>query len=153
MPRREDNVDPVWLVVRDRTGLDLDAAAWAGRPVAERFARAMDELRAAGAADRLDEGEAWRLARVIEANVEALYAYRPRPLDGRVLFFRAAERRRVDPPRPELPWIELARGGAETVVVPGDHESMHKPPHVETMARHLADRLEAARRAPAVRRR
>jgi thioesterase domain-containing protein/acyl carrier protein len=147
MPAREDNADPVWLVVRDRTGLELDSGALAGLPVAERFERALAAVEEAGLAERLDVGEARRLARVIEANVEALYAYRPVPLDTRVLFFRAAERRTVDPPRPELPWIELGRGGTETVVVPGDHESMHRPPHVAEMAGHLRRRLDATRGA------
>ena len=144
MPAREDNADPVRLVVRERTGVELDAGELTGLPFDERWERALAALRGRGEeAGDFDPEEARRLARVIDANVAALYAYEPRPLDVRALFFRAAERREVDPPRPELPWIELARGGTETVVVPGGHESMHEPPHVETLARHLAARLEA----------
>ena len=143
MPAREDSADPVWLVVRDRTGVELDAGELAGLPFDERWERALAALGERGGAGGFDAEEARRLAGVIDANVAALYAYEPRPLDVRALFFRAVERRAVDPPRPELPWIELARGGTETVVVPGGHESMHEPPNVETMARHLAARLGA----------
>ncbi len=76
------------------------------------------------------------------ANVAALYAYRPQPYAGRMLFFRAQERRPGDPPRPEIAWIDLAQGGCDVLLVPGNHETMHEPPHVLNMAerlrRHLA---------------
>ncbi|MEM7482028.1 MAG: amino acid adenylation domain-containing protein [Acidobacteriota bacterium] len=141
MPARESNADPLWLVVRDRTGLELDDKVLGDGSLDERFARAAQAVADAGESDRFDAGEALRLARVLEANVEAMYAYRPEPADLRILFFRAAERRPVDPPRPELPWIELGRLGTETVIVPGDHDSMHHAPHLAVMAHHLLRRL------------
>lgn len=58
--------------------------------------------------------------------------------------FRAAERREGDPTRPELPWIELARGGCETVITADNHETMHEPPAVEEMAGELRRRLDLA---------
>jgi amino acid adenylation domain-containing protein len=88
-----------------------------------------------------DPGEAGRLLRVLRANVGALFAYEPRAYEGPALFFRARERRPHDPPRPELPWIDLAAGGIEIHVVPGDHATMHEPPHVQAMAARLAGRL------------
>ena len=57
---------------------------------------------------------------------------------------RAAARRPIDPPRPELPWIELAQGGIEIHLVPGDHETMHEPPQVAAMGEVLRARLRAA---------
>jgi amino acid adenylation domain-containing protein len=85
--------------------------------------------------------EAGRLLRVLRNNVAALFAYELRAYDGPVLYFRARERRPQDPPRPEHPWIDLAAGGIEIHVVPGDHATMHEPPHVQTLAARLASRL------------
>ena len=31
----------------------------------------------------------------------------------------------------------FAQGGAEILIVPGDHQTMHDPPHVDTMAERL----------------
>ena len=146
MPRREDNAEPAYVVVRDRTGLRLDHEALRRLPADERFAAALAEVERAGLGDRLDVAEARRLTAVMAANVDALYRYQPLPFPGAVLFFRAAERRSYDPPRPELPWIELAGGGAEAVVVPGDHESMHEPPQVEAMAARLRTALDLLQR-------
>ena len=85
-----------------------------------------------------DPAESARLLRVLRANVAALFAYRPRAYDSPVLYFRARHRRPGDPLRPEEPWIDLAAGGIEIHVVPGDHATMHEPPHVEAMAKRLA---------------
>ena len=90
-----------------------------------------------------DPEEAGRLLGVLRANVAALFAYELRAWDGPVLFFRARKRRPADPPRPEQPWIDLATGGIEIHVVPGNHATMHDPPHVQVMAARLASRLAA----------
>jgi len=83
--------------------------------------------------------------------MRAMRAYRPQPYHGRVLFFRAAERRAGrDPLDPERPWRALA---ADIIVeqVPGNHLTMHVPPHVDILAQrlsvHLADALHV-RAAP-----
>ena len=99
---------------------------------------ALDKARRAGAGDDLTPAAARRLVDVLKANVGALFRYAPLPYAGRLLFFRARERRAVDPPRPELPWIELAEAGTEVVLVPGNHETMHVQPQVSAMAEHLA---------------
>jgi thioesterase domain-containing protein len=101
---------------------------------------ALEKGRRAGTGDDLTVESARRLVEVFKANVGALFGYAPRPYPGRLLYFRARERRAVDPPRPELPWIELAAEGTEVVLVPGDHETMHAPPQVDRMA----DRLRAS---------
>ncbi len=103
------------------------------------------EFEAAGAAASGGDAEqARRFVAVLRGNVQALFDYRPRPYGGPMLFFRAATRRPLDPPRPELPWIELAQGGIEIHLVPGDHETMHEPPNVSAMAKVLRVRLRAA---------
>ena len=103
---------------------------------------AVAKAKAADPAGGLELDEARRLFHVLKANVAALFDYTPRPWPGRMLFFRAEARRPGDPLRPELPWIELARGGIEIRLVPGDHESMHAQANV----RQLAERLGAVLR-------
>ena len=76
------------------------------------------------------------------ACVEAMLAFEPRPYDGALLFLRVRTRRAGDPPHPERAWIDLASGGVEVRVVPGDHDSLHQPPHVGLVARCLRERLE-----------
>ncbi|HMB52773.1 MAG TPA: thioesterase domain-containing protein, partial [Thermoanaerobaculia bacterium] len=145
MPPREENAEPVSFILGERSGVRLDGAALRDLPFDERWETALGRLREEGTEpEQFDLAEARRQARVLEANVAALYAYEPAPLPIPLLFFRAVERRSYDPPRPELPWIELARGGCETVIVDGDHESMHEPANVAGMARVLASRLALA---------
>jgi len=103
---------------------------------------ALEKGRRAGAVGAdFDLDQARRLRDVLEANVEALYGYRPRPYPGRLVLYRAEERREQDSRRPELAWIELAAGGLDFVVVPGNHATMHEPPHVDVMATDLGRRL------------
>jgi amino acid adenylation domain-containing protein len=119
----------------------LTPAELAPLPLDQQLEYAMDKARQAGAGDDLTPAAARRLVEVLKANVAALYRYAPRPYPGRMLFFRARERRPVDPPRPELPWIELAEEGVEVVLVPGNHETMHAPPQVGRMADRLRSLL------------
>jgi len=103
---------------------------------------AIDKARQAGAlSEDFDEGGARRIVRVLQSNVAALYAYQPRPFAGRMLFFRAGERRPGDPPRPEIAWIDLAQGGCDVLLVTGNHETMHETPNVLSMAERLRESL------------
>jgi len=66
--------------------------------------------------------------------------YRPGPYDGPLLFVRAA----VPAPvsfDPVTLWSVVTDGRVETVTVPGDHDSMIEPPHVEALASLLRKRL------------
>jgi thioesterase domain-containing protein len=104
-------------------------------------AAAEEPAPASGAPAREEER---RLAAVLRAGTAAMHAYRPRPWPGRLHFFRAAERRPGEPPRPEEPWVDLAGAGAEVHVVPGGHASMHRRPQVEELARRLRSALRLA---------
>ncbi len=160
MPPREDAADAVAAVLAQRTGRSPDAAglreAAGGSPedVDRLFDLALESLEGGDGSVELPEDgwdpmESRRLARVLAHNAAALYTYEPQPWDGELTFFRAADRRPGDPPRPELPWIDLARGGTRVVIVPGDHLSMHQPPQVETLGDHLRrtlDRLDDRKR-------
>jgi len=83
-----------------------------------------------------------RILRVLRANFRAMYAYRPGPLPGRLLYFRAATRRPGDPDYPEIAWTGLAEGGIEIHVVPGDHISMHAPAHHASLVARVRDYLD-----------
>ena len=90
----------------------------------------------------LGEADLARLVRVIRSNQAAMIAYRPRPYDGAVAFFRAADGgTRFDEPREE-PWRPLVRGGLTVRVVPGNHLSMNLPPHAADLARALHEELD-----------
>ena len=90
----------------------------------------------------VDPERAASLVELFRVHVQAMMSYRPGPYAGRVAFFRAADRRPVDPPYPEAGWIGLAERGVEVHVVPGDHGTMYLPPHVDTLAGRLRRCLE-----------
>jgi acyl transferase domain-containing protein/thioesterase domain-containing protein len=139
-PRPTEDVDFVAAVFAGRVPLTPEEL----RPLSteEQLAYACEKARQADPAGGLELAEARRLSRVLRGNVDALYEYVPRPWPGRLLYFRAEQRRAVDPLRPEIPWIELARGGVEILLVPGDHQTMHEPPHVQAVAERLKRSLE-----------
>jgi thioesterase domain-containing protein len=144
-PRPEEDFEFVAPVFAGVVPLAREEVA--GMDAEEQLRYALDKAdREAGGAGFDLEG-ARRLSAVLRANVGALFAYRPEPREGRLIFFRAREKRPGEPPRPEMPWIELAPGGTEVVLVPGNHATMHDPPGAEVMARYLEPRL-AARTGP-----
>ncbi|HWM91854.1 MAG TPA: amino acid adenylation domain-containing protein [Thermoanaerobaculia bacterium] len=134
MPAREGHPEAVAAVFRGRVELCPNELRRLGSE--DQLAMAFEKARQAGH-DGLDPAEMARRVRVLAANVDALYTYAPRPHPGSMVYFRAESRRPGDPPRPELPWIELMSGGTEVHVVPGDHMTMHEPPHVRTLAERL----------------
>jgi amino acid adenylation domain-containing protein len=88
-----------------------------------------------------------RVIAVVEANQAAMDAYRPEPWDGDLLYFRAADGSAAEDEDDGPPWSRLARGGVELHLVPGNHLSLHRPPHVERLAERLRVSLERAGRA------
>jgi len=112
-------------------------------PPQERLPRALERAASAGLIPPgVDLERAASLVELFRVHVKAMMTYRPGTYAGRVAFFRAADRRPVDPPYPEVGWIGLAEQGAEVHVVPGDHGTMYLPPHVDTLARRLRRCLE-----------
>lgn len=84
-----------------------------------------------------------RLLEVFSRNVQVFRAHSAQPYAGRVSFFRARDRRAGDPAHPERAWIDLAQGGIDIDIVPGNHNTMMHPPNVADLARKLAARLRA----------
>lgn len=82
------------------------------------------------------------LREVEEFNYLAAKQYAPQVYPGRVTFFCATEE--VSLEENVFGWQQLAAGGVEIVRVPGDHQTMIKPPHVQTLAASLLAQLEQA---------
>jgi thioesterase domain-containing protein len=79
-----------------------------------------------------------QLLRVIKANRSAMQAYAAQPYPGRIVFFRAQEgRAQAHPARPEHFWLDIASGGFEMHLVPGNHFTMNRQPHVQAIAETL----------------
>lgn len=72
--------------------------------------------------------------------------YRARPYRGRITLFLAEDEtagvRTQNNPR--LEWGEIATGGANVHLIPGDHETLLREPNVRQVARILRDHLETA---------
>ena len=77
-----------------------------------------------------------RIHGVFLANLRAAASYRPQPLEGRIVLFRAGPRG-VDP----VLWQPLAGGGLEVVNAPGDHYSMLREPHLDPLVSQLREKL------------
>jgi thioesterase domain-containing protein len=73
-------------------------------------------------------------------------AYVPRPYDGRITLFKAADSTYDDYRDPWNGWRRLALGGIDVHNVPGDHRVQLNDPYVEEVAVRLTPCLEAAQR-------
>jgi amino acid adenylation domain-containing protein/non-ribosomal peptide synthase protein (TIGR01720 family) len=85
-----------------------------------------------------------RLLRLDDANWRAVLSYQFRPYPGKVALIRSsrtAVRRKNDW---HLRWSEYAAGGFEWYVVPGDHRSMLREPHVRALAERVRACLDEA---------
>jgi amino acid adenylation domain-containing protein len=82
-----------------------------------------------------------RLFAVFQNNVRAVRTYRPPVYEGEITLFTARERP-ASAPEPEAAWSTLALGGLSASSVPGDHYSMFRPPHVQTLAQELKATLD-----------
>ena len=74
---------------------------------------------------------------VLKANRQALCDYIPQVYSGRITLFlcsEAAERCFYDG---RLSWNEMAAEGLEVHVVPGNHDTLFKEPHVRVVAQKM----------------
>jgi thioesterase domain-containing protein len=89
------------------------------------------------------------LRRVVAANLAAAKAYRPQPYDGTVVLFWGTEGS-LEAEDTRLCWDQVATGGLEVHIVPGDHNSLREEPHVRVLAaklRRCLDRSAVAARS------
>jgi phthiocerol/phenolphthiocerol synthesis type-I polyketide synthase E len=109
----------------------------------DRLRHYMEQARAAGSVPPSCElPEFRRVLPMLQAHLQAIRCYHPRPYPGSIVFFRAATRGGHNPPDPERGWIGLARGDFEVHEVPGDHITMNYAPRVVVMAEQLNQYLE-----------
>jgi thioesterase domain-containing protein len=85
----------------------------------------------------------------MEGRYRAYRAYTPRPYPGRVTLFRARVQPLLGGHRPDLGWGELAGGGVEVHVIPGNHVTLLREPGVRALAASLSAALGRAQRGQA----
>ena len=71
--------------------------------------------------------------------------YRVRPYDGKVAVMRTRQGWLIAMGHRTLGWSSVTRGTPDIIPVPGSHVSMLRPPHVQVVARRLADWLSVSR--------
>ncbi|HEY9881711.1 MAG TPA: amino acid adenylation domain-containing protein [Leptolyngbyaceae cyanobacterium] len=84
----------------------------------------------------LNESAIAPMLRIVYANSQAAYRYVPRPYSDRIALFRAVEQPESLAQDATLGWSALA-SQIQVHEVPGNHLSLLKQPHVETLAQHL----------------
>ncbi len=113
-------------------------------PDQERLRYFLSKAAPLGLPAQFDEDRLRQYVATFRANDRAMRAYEPRRYEGPILFVKASERReRYDPSSPESAWLARC-GELEMVTCPGNHLTMHEPPHVAVLARILGTRLQLA---------
>ncbi|MFB2970446.1 beta-ketoacyl synthase N-terminal-like domain-containing protein [Aerosakkonema sp. BLCC-F183] len=82
-----------------------------------------------------------RFYQVFKLNMKAMKKYIPQVYSGQIIFFRACDRDAFNPENPELGWKDLAAGGLEIHVIPGNHITMNFAPNVDVMAQRLKTKI------------
>lgn len=76
-------------------------------------------------------------------NSAAVFRYKPAPYAGRLTLFRTKSDSALYGRDPSWGWGGLARGGVEVHYIDGNHMTLLKPPHVQSLAATLKACLEA----------
>ena len=88
----------------------------------------------------LDESAIAPMLRIVYAHIQATYHYVPQPYPNRITLFRAVEQPDSTGQAPNLGWDALAKD-IQLHQVPGNHLSLLKQPHVQTLAEQLRQSL------------
>jgi amino acid adenylation domain-containing protein len=91
----------------------------------------------------LTSRQARRSYRVMQACECARRNYRPQVYPGRITLFRAGSETEI--PRHQKRWAELAGGGLECHVIPGEHQELIKGPRARLLAELISASLERVR--------
>jgi amino acid adenylation domain-containing protein len=81
--------------------------------------------------------------RVLQAQVEGMTHYRPRPYPGQMLLFRCRRQPLLSAHDPLLGWGPYAQGGVEVIEVPGTHRALLRDAAAQLLGRLLSQRLKA----------
>ena len=84
------------------------------------------------------------IRRVRNALDKAPWSYVPQEYPHRIIYFLSEKLRQVsgDPLAAVGSWCELAIGGVDIRVIPGNHLDILKEPHVQILAEQLRDCLD-----------
>ncbi|KAM3092340.1 amino acid adenylation domain-containing protein [Phormidesmis sp. 146-12] len=88
----------------------------------------------------LDESAIASILKIVYANAQAAYRYTPRSYRDRIILFKAVENSDAMGQDPTLGWSALTNN-IQLHQVPGNHLSLLKPPHVQTLAQQLRSYL------------
>jgi thioesterase domain-containing protein len=125
--------------------VDLPAGALRGLPAEAQLQKVLDEAARRGIEPPFPDVErGLRFLRVWRSHAEALHRYTaPRWEGGALQLFRAAELQPGRPARLGSGWADRC-SEVRVEVVPGDHDSMLLPPHVDVLAARIRACLEKA---------
>ena len=84
--------------------------------------------------------------RVFRANVNAVRNYTTQPYADSITFFQAREGSAGN--QSAIGWELIATRGVTRYIIPGDHYSMMRPPHIQTLAAQLHSCLDAVQAQP-----
>ncbi|MBX3593368.1 amino acid adenylation domain-containing protein [Sphingomonas sp.] len=119
-------------------------AMWNRLPLAQRLTYAMD--RARGVMEDVGAPEATHdnpnFERVTRGLERAAYGYVPGPYDGALALFQPADRLSVLDTAPG--WRPLAHGAFEVHDIPGTHDDLVDPPHVDVFAARMREAIDRA---------
>jgi thioesterase domain-containing protein len=103
----------------------------------DQLARVLELAIAAGVLPHdIDGAQITRFYHVFKTNVRAVMNYTPQPLHGRVTFLKAEDA--LAGPGPETEWKDFALDGLDLHIVPGNHFTTIREPHVRVLAQTLS---------------
>jgi thioesterase domain-containing protein/acyl carrier protein len=88
-----------------------------------------------------------QMLRVLQANYQAMYRYKPQPYFDRITLFSASEKVIEVTQDPSQGWGELAAGGLDIQKTPGDHFNIVREPNVRVLAEQMNARFDRAIKA------
>ncbi|HEY0079187.1 MAG TPA: amino acid adenylation domain-containing protein [Pyrinomonadaceae bacterium] len=128
--------------------LSLAHAELAALEPNEQLAQTLEQAKASGLVpESVSLEQVQRLFTVFKTNNWALKGYVPKPYAGNVNLFRASDEIRDDLDERSAGWSELVEGNLNLSVVPGNHYTMLREPHVKILAERLKSCLYKTRTA------
>jgi len=129
--------------------VDIDPASLRGIDTNSQLTIA---IKATQAAQRLPSdfglSQSRRLLHISKLNYQAIESYQVRPYDGKISLFQAKEEahtvQRICPQDQTLGWANWAKQGVQIIRVPGNHQTMVLPPHVDKLAQPMQHCLSNA---------
>jgi len=143
-----DDAGLLAFIARWDFNIEVDVKDIESKTLEEQIAFVADLTAGSARAREHISSELFRARDILHARRTALISYKPDSYDGPITLFRAADRPLQPEPDfidyPDNGWSQLCTGSLEVVSVSGNHTTMAEPPNVETLAREVSVRLDAA---------